>query len=246
MRPSTLLFLDAASFAMSSLSLLLVRASFNKSRTKPDTSISTDVKAGLAYIWSHPLLRTLTIVAAITNFFLVNANAQIVLLAKSSLRATPSEVGWLFSAGSAGVIVFSLLAGRLRRRFAVGQVALAAIFDIGLCIAILSVVPSIWLALPLWAGFQGSISLWSINASTVRQTVCPEEMLGRVITFSSVLSWSIEPPAAMVGGYAVGWLGGVNTLFAVSGLGIIVVAAVFARSLLGQVPTDSVGMRSGE
>jgi len=56
---------------------------------------------------------------------------------------------------------------------------------------------------------------------------------GRVISFSSVLSWSIESPAAIIGGYVVGWFGSVNRLFAVSGLGIIVVAAVFARSLVG-------------
>src|SRR5438094_7632726 len=61
---------DAGSFAISSLSLLLVRASFNTPSDTPKeaTTILHDVREGLRYVLGHPVLRNISLMMALINF----------------------------------------------------------------------------------------------------------------------------------------------------------------------------------
>jgi len=228
-----LLLADAVSFSLSAISLLLVGTSFNKARRDVNVSLLADVKSGLKFVWADPVLRNIAILAACVNFFLVNVNAQIVFLARSQLHATGAQIGWLYSAGSAGILVFSLLASRLRTLFPFGPVAIGALCGMGVLVVLLAMVHGVALALPLWAGIQGTVCLFSINTSTLRQSISPEHMLGRVSTVAAVLAWSIEPPAAVLGGYAVGWMGSVGSLYVTCGLGVLLAAAIFATGPVG-------------
>lgn len=61
---------DAGSFAISALSLMLVRASFNTAsdKTKEATTILHDVREGLRYVLGHPVLRNISLMMALINF----------------------------------------------------------------------------------------------------------------------------------------------------------------------------------
>jgi len=72
-----LLFVDAGSFFVSSACLALVRRSFNAAASATPAgrpagsairSLLADVREGLAYVWSNPLLRSISIMMALINF----------------------------------------------------------------------------------------------------------------------------------------------------------------------------------
>ena len=114
------------------------------------TSVLTDVKEGLSYVLGHPVLRNISIMMALVNFVGSTTGAQLVLFAKERLNATDSQIGLLFSAGSVGVVILSLAAGPLRKRWTFSKVALTALMIGGILTVALAFTRMYVLALIVW------------------------------------------------------------------------------------------------
>jgi MFS family permease len=150
-----------------------------------------------------------------------------VLLAKTRYRATDSEVGLLFAAGGAGVVLFSLTAGPLRKRWSFGNVALGALMLSGLLTLGLAFAPSLPVAVLLWGLAAGLGTLFNINTGSLRQSIVPNHMLGRIITIAMVLAWSANPLGAMAGGLAVERSGDIQLVYAVVGVLMFLIPLYF-------------------
>ena len=237
--PVDLLFLDAGTFALSTLTLLAIRTSFNAADAPVRDggpagsvvrSLLRDVREGLAYVWRHPVLRTISIMMALINFFVSSANTQLVLFAKQVLSATDAQVGGLFAAGSAGVVLVGLSAGWLRRRLTFPVVALGALVVAGLCLAGMAYSRWYWLALVLWAAQNGFGLLLNINTSALRQAIVPNHLLGRILSIAGVLAWSAIPLGALAGAAVIRASGDVAAVYAGMGLITAAIAVAFAFS----------------
>src|SRR5437667_12084411 len=95
---------------------------------------------------------------ALFNFVGVTTFTQLVLFSKVRLHASDARVGFLFSAGSAGVVLMGLLAGRIRKKLSFGPAALGSLFVTGLLTLAFAVNRMYLLALPLW-GLYGCLRL---------------------------------------------------------------------------------------
>jgi MFS family permease len=236
-------WLDSASFLVSAASLLAVRRRFNLEPTVTEGAQGTggrerqpilrDVAEGLRYVLGHPVLRSISAMMAIINLISSTTYAQLVLFAKVRLSASDSQVGLLFSAGSIGVVVLSLAAGRLRRRWPFSKVALSALVLDGLMVLAMSLTHRYWVALPLWAAASGLGILFNINTGSLRQQIVPNELLGRVISIASVLAWSAIPLGTLVGGFAIERTGRVALVYGVIGALVALVALAFSLSPIG-------------
>jgi MFS family permease len=220
---------DAASFAISGLTLSLIRSSFNVVSDKPKeaTTILHDVREGLRYVLSHPILRNISVMMALINFVGASTYAQLVLFADERLDARDAKVGVLFAAGSAGVVVTGLLAGRLRKRFSFTALAMTSLMLMGLATVVFAGMRSYWLALPVWAAAQGLGILFNINTGSLRQAIVPNHMLSRVMSIAGVLAWSAIPAGALVGGWFISATGNVALVYGIIGLLTIAIAAFF-------------------
>jgi MFS family permease len=228
-----LIFVDALSFVASAISLVIVKASFNTTQARPRTNIRQDVVDGLKYVLKNPILRNISIMMALVNFFGITVNAQSVLFAESHLHATDSQLGFLNASASLGVILLSLLAGTLRKRWSFSRVALGALMCTGIVTILYSITPSYWLALPLWALMSGIGTLFNINTGSLRQAIAPNHMLGRVQSIASVLAWSAIPLGSLLGGYAIEATGSVVLVFFVIGVIRIIIPVIFSFTPLG-------------
>jgi MFS family permease len=228
-----LLVFDALSFVASAISLGLIAKSFNVSRPRRTTSVRQDVGEGLRYVLGHPVLRYISIMMALVNFVSVTVQSQMVLFSKQHLSASDTQVSFLFSAGSVGVILLSLLAGVLRKRWPFSKVALGALLLSGILTVVLALTPSYWLALPIWALISGLGILFNINTGSLRQAIVPNELLGRVISIASVLAWSAVPLGSLLGGWAIESTGNVVLVFAAIGVISIAIPIVFSFTPLG-------------
>ena len=222
-----ILLLDAASFIISAAMLSLIARPFNAPIGKKKTSIRQDIVEGLRYVLSHPVLRNISLMMALINMVGATVFAEIVLFAKQALRAEDSEVALLFAAGGAGVVVLSLAAGPLRKRWSFGNVALGALMLSGLLTVWLAYTTSLWLAIVLWGVSSGLGILFNINTGSLRQAIVPNQMLGRVISIAMVLAWSANPIGALAGGLLIERTGDVRLIYAVIGLLTFVIALVF-------------------
>jgi len=222
-----ILLLDAASFLVSAAMLSLIARPFNAPLTKRATSIRQDIVEGLRYVLSHPVLRNISLMMAMINMVGATVFAQLVLFAKQALRAEDSEVGLLFAAGGAGVVLLSLAAGPLRKRWSFGNVALGALMLSGLLTIAFAYTTSLWIAVVLWALVSGLGILFNINTGSLRQSIVPNHMLGRVISIAMVLAWSANPVGALAGGVLIERSGDVRLVYAVIGLLTFLIALAF-------------------
>lgn len=220
---------DAGSFAISAFSLSLIRGSFNVVSDEPRkaTTILHDVREGLRYVLGHPVLRNISAMMALINFVNAGVFAELVLFATERLDASKFQIGMLFAAGSAGVVVTGLLAGGLRKRFSFTALALTSLMLMGACLIVFAGMRWYWAALPFWAASSGLGILFNINTGALRQAIVPNHMLSRVMSIASVLAWSAIPAGALVAGWVTSETGNVAAVYGVIGILIICIAAFF-------------------
>jgi predicted MFS family arabinose efflux permease len=134
---------------------------------------------------------------------------------------------FLYLFAAAGVVVLSLAAGPLRKRWSFGNVALGALMLSGLLTIGFAYTTSLWFAVVLWALISGLGILFNINTGSLRQAIVPNQMLGRVISIAMVLAWSANPIGALAGGLFIERTGDVRLVYAVIGLLTFLIALVF-------------------
>jgi MFS family permease len=229
------LLFDAVSFLVSAGTLVLIGTSFNAPRPEGEErrAIRHEVVDGLRYVLGHPILRNISAMMALVNLVAATTYAQLVLFAKVQLDASDAQVGLLYAAGSAGIVLLSLAAGPLRRRLSFSRAALGALVLDGVLTLILAGVHWFWLAVPLWAAIAGLGLFFNINTMSLRQQIVPNHLLGRVISIAGVLAWSAIPLGALAGGWAIEATGSVALVYGVIGAAVAVIAASFALGPLG-------------
>ncbi len=246
-----LLLIDVLSFLVSAGSLVLITTSFN---TTPDgrqapTSLRQDMVEGLRYVLKHPILSWITLLLLLVNFILPTASAQLVLFAKHCFAASDTQVGLLYASGSLGTVVFSLVAGRFRKHWSLGTLALGALMMEGVFTALTAVTHWYWVLLLLWALRGGADVLFTITSYSLTQTAVPNQLLGRVITVALVLTWSTASLGALLGGLAIERTHNVALVYAVIGLLIFGITLTFFLTPLGQteryLPKDASSQRQG-
>ena len=189
-----------------------------------------DVREGLSYVWSNPILRSISIMMALINFVATTDQTQLVLFAKKVLHASNTEVAVLFAAGAAGVVVVSLSAAPIRRRLSFRVTALGALVVNGLAITAMALIGNYAAAVVLWAVSSGFGLLLNINTGSLRQAIVPSHMYGRVISIAGVLAWSAIPVGAIAGAAAINLTHSVVGVYAVTGALAALIALLFAFS----------------
>jgi MFS family permease len=230
-----LLLIDAVSFLVSAGSLVLITTSFNTASDGRQalTSLRQDIAEGLCYVLKHPILSWITLLLLLVNFILPTSSAQLVLFAKQWFAASDTQVGLLYAGGSLGTVVFSLVAGRLRKYWSLGTIALEALMMEGIFTALTAVTHWYWVLLLLWALRGGADVLFTISSYSLAQMVVPNQLLGRVITVLRVLTWSTASLGALLGGLAIERTDNVALVYAGIGLLTFGITLAFFLSPLG-------------
>ncbi len=131
------------------------------------------------------------------------------------------------------MVILSLAAGPLRKRWSFSAVALSALMMYGLLAVALAFTQWYWLAILLWAIRSGLGILFNINTGSLRQAIVPNQMLGRVMSIAAVLASSAEPLGSLLGGYAVDWTNNIVLVYAVIGTLTFLIALGFSFTALG-------------
>jgi MFS family permease len=234
--PVTSLYaVDSASYLISGTALALVGVSFNvaAATTGEKSSIVADIKEGLSYVLRHPVLRNISLMMMLFNLVHATANAQAVLYAKERLHTTNFELGVLFASAGIGSVLFSLVAGRLRRRFSFSFVVLGCLMATGISLVVFAAIPWFWPAVLFYALHNGFGSLLNINTFSLRQAIVPNNMLGRVLSVAGVLAFSATPIGSLVGGLAIEQTQNVAMVFGTIGVLLFLIPLAFTRTALG-------------
>jgi MFS family permease len=230
-----LLVIDSVSYLVSATTLATIKVGFNRStrEAKRSTRILADIGDGLRYVWSHPVLRNISLMMMLFNLVNSTFYAQSVYYAKVRLHTSNFELGLFFAAGSVGAILFSLLAGKLRRRFSFSAVVIGCLALSGVFTVIFASIPWLWLALPFLLLREGALSLLNINTFSLRQAIVPDQMLGRVLSVAGVLAFSAMPLGSIAGGILIERTHNVALVFGGIGVLLFLIPLAFSLTPLG-------------
>lgn len=231
----TLLLADAASFLVAALGLGLIQRRFNTGTRPAPAGLRADIAAGLGFVWRSPVLRALTLLLLLLNVVGPTARVQLVFFAKRQLGASDAQVGLLWSAAGAAVLVCSLAAGRLRRRWALGRIAIGAVIVQALLLLLFAQARWYWLALPLWGLLAGVGVLVDISIMSLRQSATPNHMLGRVTTVSRTIGFAAIPLSTLLGGALIDQMGQVALIYSMIGAITLLIGLGFLFSVLARV-----------
>lgn len=231
---STVVLVNSATFLVSVLSLVQIPGRFREAAPERSTRLAQDISEGIRYVWRHPVFRSLALLLAILNFIEITAEAQLVLLAKQHLHASDPQVALLLTAGSIGVVVCGLLAGPVRSRVSFRVAALGSLMVEGLLTSIFACIPWYGMAVAIWAMRMGVSMFFTISALSLRQTLVPPRLQGRVRTVSNVISTSATPAGALVGGWVIAAIGNAVPIYVGIGALTVVIAGTFWFSAIGR------------
>lgn len=200
-------------------------------------SIAAELREGIAFAHGHALLRPVfvtQVIFAVAAFVLQSAYVP---YAVHHLGLSAYAVGATLACYGGGMVAGALGAPRITRVLRFGWVialgpltGLAAALLMALTIAL----PSAWLAgLSFFLMGAGPI-VWVIATTTLRQTVTPPTLLGRVSAIN-VLSYGARPVGAAIGA-------GVGALYGEE-MCMIAAAALFALQALVILASPAVRLR---
>jgi predicted MFS family arabinose efflux permease len=202
--------------ALSIVAVVLLAGIFEPTRQLPPRRHPLqEIREGAVFVMHHPLLRPVFITQFIFNTASFLLLAVFVPYAVRRLGLTASGVGATLSMYGVGMVVGALLATRTMRRLPFGTViGLGPVtgFVAAMVMALTTVVPT-----PLLAGLSffllgvGPI-LWVISTTTLRQSVTPPSLLGRVSAIN-IMSYGARPLGAGLGALIGGLYGAEACLY---------------------------------
>lgn len=213
--PVAVLF-DAISFLLSALSVRAIKHEEAMPEVADDRHLRREMADGVRFVVRHPLLRTLALATSVVNFFMAMFSAVILVFLARELRLSPGMIGLLMSVGSVGGIIGAVSTSALARRLGTAR-AVWAPLALGCVLGLL--VPLADRGLPLayfvvgWFGFSFAFTSYNIAGVTLRQQLCPPELLSRMNATMRFLSLGSMPFGALLGGVLDGWLGPRSSLW---------------------------------
>jgi len=194
-------FVDAITFALSALLIYLLPrpAAVTKESTERQPW-KTELAEGFRWLWNHELLRPLAITLGLLNGLGTLAGATLVLFAQEVLLTSPVEFAILSTGGAVGGIVGGWTASAVSARLGSGP-SLWTTLVVGGVTSIFIGFTSWW---PLvWIMFTLSMYvavLWNVITVSLRQSIIPDHLLGRVNSVYRFFAWGSIPVGALIGG----------------------------------------------
>jgi MFS family permease len=194
------------------------------------------IAEGVRWLARHRLLRCVAILLGVANFTSQMGQATLVLLATQVLHTGTSGYGLLWTASAVGAILGGLVNPPVTRRLGLIPSLVVSGCAFATVYAGTGLSPDFAVAAVLMACNGFFVTMWNIVTVTLRQTIVPPELLGRVNSAYRMIGWGPMPLGALAGGFAAHAIG-LRAPYIIGGL-------VMAAGLLAAAPALRSAARS--
>jgi Na+/melibiose symporter-like transporter len=204
---------DAASFLVSAFSLGIIHAREPEPHPRADgATVWKEIGEGLHVVFGNRVLWSIAGCTGTSNFFSNLWGSIFVLYMTRNLGLTPAQIGLIFVVGAPGALLSSLVSTRIVQRVGLGNAIVGAAFFTGVSELLLLLARG-----PLWVT-MGSLILamlllgffnvmYNVNQVSLRQTITPNRLLGRMNASMRFLVWGTIPLGALASSGLSTWLG---------------------------------------
>jgi len=203
-------FFDAVSFFVAVALIASICGSFRPVTEKPREKINfkSEIKEGFRWLWAHPLLRPMAIILGFMNGVGSMVTATYILFAQEVLKTSVFVFAVLGMAAAVGGIIGGLLAPKISEICGSGPSLWITLILAPVGTAIIGFT-STWQVVWVVTVFQTiSAILWNTITVSLRQSIIPSHLLGRVNSVYRFFAWGSIPIGMFLGGglVAVGQL----------------------------------------
>jgi MFS family permease len=228
--PAAPFAVNAVAWVLSAVSFVGLRVEQPARTASVPTSIRQDIVAGARYLFGHSILRALLVWSMFVNGALTAFGSIVVLYALDVLRLEPAAFGLLGVAASVGGITGTLLAGRAVRRFGRSRTVVAASLVTGVAAILAGLVQSAFVFAALDGVLTAAAATVIIVLTSLRQSIVPPHMLGRVVATTRTFGYGAIPLGAIAGGWLAATLG-LSAPFIAGGAVVLAATAIIVRYL---------------
>jgi MFS family permease len=198
-------FVDAGTFFVAVALIASISGSFKPIEEKPRQKINfkSEIKEGYSWLWAHDLLRPMAIILGALNLVGTMVAATFILFTQEVLNTSVFVFAVLGTAGAVGGIVGGLIAPKISEKIGSGP-SLWLALAMGPIGALIIGTSSSWHVVWVVLLFQTLFSiLWNTITVSLRQSIIPTYLLGRVNSVYRFFGWGSIPIGMFLGGAIV-------------------------------------------
>lgn len=231
--------LTSITLGISALAISLIPDSEPKQEKRKDERLWQQVKEGVDYVRSEPLLGPLFACIAFAGLASQGVWVLFPVLALRNLGMDAQALGTLLSFGAVGGVLGAMVNRRMVRKFGEGHtIAIfniaAGVVGIGMPLAVLAGGKA-WLVLVI-VGFINSfcITIYNVTQLSLRQRICPPHLLGRLNATFRFAVWGAMPIGSVLAGWVATMIGVVPALCVFQGLTLLAGVAMCFTPIVQQ------------
>ena len=198
-------FVDAGTFFLAAALVSLIPGTFRAERDEhtPRQSFKAELGEGVRWLMGHSLLRPMAIILGLMNGAAMITGATIVLFAQEVLDIGPLLFTVLFFGGAIGGLLGGNLAPAISQRVGSGTSLAIALGGMAIGPVLIGLFPW-WPLVIVIFGIEALLAmLWNVITVSLRQTIIPPALLGRVNSVYRFFAWGMMPIGAAAGGVLV-------------------------------------------
>jgi MFS family permease len=196
-------FVDAGSFAIAAGLVFAIGGSFRAVGTEARAGMRAELAEGLRWLWRHVLLRNLAVFLGLANALSTMAFATYVLFAQENLGLDAGGFGVVMTGLAVGGVAGSLAAARLSRLLGPGASLFMSLGGSALGYVLVAVTDQPWVVWLMMAATTFLAMVWNVITVSLRQTIIPDRLLGRVNSVYRFFGWGMMPIGGAAGGAVV-------------------------------------------
>lgn len=220
--PPLAFLLSGIAYGGSSALMGTLEGDYKPRRQATANRLLAEIWEGFRWFWGNRILRMLALLVTLQNLVFTGGYSLLVLYAQDRLGLEATGYGLLISVGAIGGLIGAFVADKAGRRLGTGGVVILAITLTGLAFLGLGYTHSTPIAAAMLALNSFSITVAVTLILALRQTLIPDDLLGRVTSVYRFLAIGAAPLGSLASGVlarnfglaAPYWIGGIVILLA--------------------------------
>ncbi|WP_322923421.1 MFS transporter [Paenibacillus campi] len=220
------LILHSFTLLCSAFSLLLIKKDEpSQAKVVAHKPIFQEIGKGMRLVFGNKYLRAIAGEASTYNMFSQVMAAVSIIYITKQLQITPALLGIILSTASIGSIIGSLIAKRLGDKYSLGSIIIVTMMlgcGAPLLVPLASGPLHVTVPILIISYFFGSMGvvISNIYVVSIRQTITPDDMLGKMNASYRFVVTGVTPIGALLGG-ALGNLVGLRMTLLIGALGTL-------------------------